>query len=129
MKKIFENFLFKCLMTLIVKVIGGLMFISATYICLNHSIESLSLVELTVFALAVYSLFFAGFYFIDKNYYKLNDNEIAKLSIAYALDYLQVKHGYKKQGHWTFNEENEMLVTIRNFIDKGEITKDEIEKV
>ena len=82
MKKIFENFLFKFLMTLIVKVIGG-------------------------------------FSCTGKNYCKLNDNEIAKLSIAYALDYLQVKHGCEKQGPWTFNEENEMLVTIRNYIDNN----------
>ena len=128
MKKIFENFLFKCLMTLIVRVIGGLMLISAVYISFNHSIESTSLFELTVFALTVFSLCFAGFSCIGKNYYKLNDNEIAKLSIGYALDYLQVKHGYEKQGPWTFNEENELFVTIRNFIDNAEITEDEIEK-
>ena len=128
MKKIFENFLFKGLMTLIVKVIGGLMFISAAYICFNHSIESASLFELTVFALTVFALCFVGFSCIGKNYYKLNDNEIAKLSVAYALDYLQVKHGCEKQGPWTFNEENEMLVTIRNYIDNVVITEDEIEK-
>ena len=128
MKKIFENFLFKCLMTLIVRVIGGLMLISAVYISFNHSIESTSLFELTVFALTVFSLCFAGFSCIGKNYYKLNDNEIAKLSIGYALDYLKVKHGYEKQGPWTFNEENELFVTIRNFIDNAEITEDEIEK-
>ena len=119
MKKIFENFLFKGLMTLIVKVIGVLMFISAAYIGLNHSIESISLFELTVFALTVFSLCFVGFYCIGKNYYKLNDNEIAKLSVAYALDYLLVKQGCEKQGPWTFNEENEMLVTIRNYIDNN----------
>ena len=129
MKKIFENFLFKCLMTLIVRVIGGLMLISAVYISFNHSIESTSLFELTVFALTVFSLCFAGFSCIGINYYKLNDNEIAKLSIGYALDYLQVKHGYEKQGPWTFNEENELFVTIRNFIDNAEITEDKIEKV
>lgn len=56
---------------------------------------------------------------LNKNYCKLNDNEIAKLSITYALDYLNVKHGYEKQGPWTFNEENEMLVTIRNYIDNN----------
>ena len=124
MKKIFENFLFKFLMTLIVKLIGGLMFISAAYIVFNHFIESTFLLALTVFALC-----FVGFSCIDKNYYKLNDNEIAKLSIAYALDYLQVKHGREKQGPWTFNEENEILVTIRNYIDNNvEITEDEIEK-
>ena len=115
-------------MTLIVKIIGGLMFISAAYIGFNHSIESMSLFELTVFALAVFSLCFVGFSCIGINYYKLNDNDIAKLSIAYALDYLRVKHGCEKQGPWTFNEENEMLVTIRNFIDNAEITEDEIEK-
>ena len=123
MKKIFENFWFKFLMTLIVKVIGGLMFLSAAYIGFNNSIESTFLFAFTVFALC-----FVGFSCIDKNYYKLNDNEIAKLSIAYALDYLQVKHGREKQGPWTFNEENEMLVTIRNYIDNVEITEDEIEK-
>ena len=121
MKKIFENFLFKFLMTLIVKVIGGLMFISAAYISFNHSIESTPLLVLTVITLC-----FAGFSFIGKNYYKLNDNEIAKISVAYALDYLQVRHGCEKQGPWTFNEENEMLVTIRNFIDNAEIKEDEI---
>ena len=110
-------------MTLIVNVISGLMFISAVYICLNHSIENPFLFGLTVF-----SLCFAGFYCIDKNYYKLNDNEIAILSIGYALDYLRVKHGYEKQGPWTFNEENELFVTIRNFIDNAEITEDEIKK-
>ena len=129
MKKIFENFLFKGLMTLIVNVIGVLMLISAAYISFNHSIESTSLFEFTVFALTVFSLCFAGFYCIDKNYYKLNDNEIAILSVAYALDYLQVKHGCEKQGPWTFNEKNKMLVTIRNFIDNVEITEDEIEKI
>ena len=129
MKKIFENFLFKGLMTLIVKVIGVLMFISAAYISFNHSIDYTSLFEFTVFALTVFSLCFAGFYCIGKNYDKLNDNDIAKLSVAYALDYLQVKYGHEKQGPWTFNEENEMLVTIRNFIDNVEITEDEIEKV
>ena len=123
MKKIFENFLFKVLMTLIVKVIGGLMFISAAYIGFNNYIESPFLFVLTVSALC-----FVGFSCIDKNYYKLNDNEIAKLSIAYALDYLQVKHGCEKQGPWAFNEENEMLVTIRNYIDNVVITEDEIEK-
>ena len=123
MKKIFEKFWFKFLMTLIVNVIGGLMFLSATYICLNNSIESPFLFALTVFALC-----FVGFSCIDKNYYKLNDNEIAKLSIAYALDYLQVKHGCEKQGPWTFNEKNEILVTIRNYIDNVVITEDEIEK-
>ena len=112
MKKIFENFWFKLLMTLIVKVIGGLMFLAATYICLNNSIESPLLFFLTVFALC-----FTGFSCIGKNYRKLNDNEIAKLSIAYAIDYLNVKYGFEKQGPWTFNEENEMLVTIRNYID------------
>ena len=116
-------------MTLIVNVIGVLMLISAAYISFNHSIVSLSLFELTVFLLTVFALCFVGFSFIDKNYYKLNDNEIAKLSIAYALDYLQVKHGCEKQGPWTFKEENEMLVTIRNFIDNAEITEDKIEKV
>ena len=120
MKKIFENFLFKFLMTVIVKVIGGLMFVSAAYIGFNNSIESPFLFALTVFALC-----FAGFSCIDKNYCKLNDNEIAKLSIAYALDYLNVKHGFEKQGPWTFNEENKMLVTIRNYIDNNI----EIEKV
>ena len=115
-------------MTLIVKVIGVLMFISAAYIGFNHSIEATSLFELTVFALAVFSLCFVGFSCIGINNYKLNDNDIAKLSIAYALDYLQVKHGREKQGPWTFNEKNEMLVTIRNFIDNAEITEDEIEK-
>ena len=123
MKKIFENFLFKFLMTLIVKLNGGLMFISAAYITFNHSIESTPLFVLTVF-----SLYFLGFTCMGINYYKLNDNEIAKLSVAYALDYLKVKHGCKKQGHWTFNEENKMLVTIRNFIDNAEITEDEIKK-
>ena len=123
MKKIFKNFLFKVLKTLIVKVIGGIMLISSVYISFNHSIESTCLFTLTVFALC-----FVGFYLIDKNYYKLNDNEIAKLSIGYALDYLKVKHGYEKQGPWTFNEENELLVTIRNFIDNAEIKEDEIEK-
>ena len=82
-----------------------------------------------MFALTLFALCFAGFSCIDKNDYKLNDNEIAKLSIAYALDYLQVKHGHEKQGPWTFNEENEMFVTIRNFIDNAEITEDKIEKV
>ena len=105
-KKIFENFLFKGLINLIVKVIGWLMLISAVYISFNYSIEVTSLFELTVFLLTVFALCFAGFYFISKNYYKLNDNEIAKLSIGYALDYLQVKHGYEKQGLWTFNEKN-----------------------
>ena len=123
MKKIFENFLFKVLMTVIVKVIGGLMFVSAAYIGFNNYIESPFLFALTVFALC-----YAGFSCIDKNYYKLNDNEIAKLSIAYALDYLQVKHGCEKQGPWTFNEKNEILVTIRNYIDNVVITEDEIEK-
>ena len=128
MKKIFENFLFKGLMTLIVNVIGVLMLISAAYISFNHSIVSLSLFELTVFLLTVFALCFVGFSFIDKNYYKLNDNEIAKLSIAYALDYLQVKHGREKQGPWTFNEKNELLVTIRNYIDNAVIviTEDKI---
>ena len=128
MKKIFENFLFKGLMTLIVNVIGVLMLISAAYISFNHSIDYTSLFELTVFLLTVFALCFVGFSFIDKNYYKLNDNEIAKLSIGYALDYLQVKHGREKQGPWTFNEENELFVTIRNFIDNAEIKEDEIEK-
>ena len=123
MKKIFENFLFKGLMNLIVKVIGGLMFISAAYISFNHSIENTYLFVLTVF-----SLCFVGFSCIYKNYYKVNDNEIATFSVAYALDYLQVKYGHEKQGPWTFNEENEMLVTIRNFIDNAEITEDKIEK-
>ena len=123
MKKIFENFWFKFLMTVIVNVIGVLMFLSATYICLNNSIESPFLFALTVFA-----LYFVGFHCVRKNYVKLNDNEIAKLSIAYALDYLNVKQGYEKQGPWTFNEENEMLVTIRDYIDNVEITEDEIEK-
>lgn len=112
MKKIFENFCFKFLMTLIVNVIGGLMFLSAAFICLNNSIESTFLLALTVFALC-----FIGFYCINKNYYKLNDNEIAKLSIVYALDYSLVKLGAEKKGPWTFNEENEMFVTIRYYID------------
>ena len=129
MKKIFEIVLFKGLIKLIVKIIGVLMLISAVYISFNHSIESTSLFELTVFLLTVFALCFVGFYFIGKKHDKLNDNEIAKISVAYALDYLQVKHGCEKQGPWTFNEENEMLVTIRNYIDNIEITKDEIEKV
>ena len=124
MKKIFEKFWFKFLMTVIVKLIGWLMFVSAIYICLNNSIENPLLLALTVFVLC-----FVGDNFTSKNYVKLNDNEIAKLSIAYALDYLQVKHGREKQGPWTFNEENEMLVTIRNYIDNVEIKEDEIEKV
>lgn len=123
MEKIFEKFWFKFLMTLIVNVIGCLMFLSATYICLNNSIESPFLCELTLFV-----LYFVGFQCVRKNYYNLNDNEIAKLSIAYALDYLQVKHGFEKQGPWTFKEENEMLVTIRDYIDNSVITEDEIEK-
>ena len=114
MKKIFENFLFKFLMTVIVNVIGVLMFLSAAYICLNNSIESQFLFALTVFVLC-----FVGFHCVRKNYCNLNDNEIAKLSIGYALDYLNVKHGCEKQGPWTFNEENEMLVTIRNYIDNN----------
>lgn len=114
MKKIFEKFWFKFLMTVIVNVIGGLMFLSATYISINHSIESPFLFKLKVFA-----LWLVGFYCVRKNYCKLNDNEIAKLSVAYALDYLNVKNGYEKQGPWTFNEENEMLVTIRNCIDNN----------
>ena len=116
MKKIFEKFWFKVLMTVIAKVIGGLMFVSAAYIGFNNYIESPFLFALTMFVLCL-----CGFSCIDKNYYKLNDNEIATLSIAYALDYLNVKHGYEKQGPWTFNEENEMLVTIRNYIDNIEI--------
>ena len=123
MKKIFENFWFKYLMTVIVNVIGYLMFLSAIYICLNNSIENPLLLALTVFALC-----FVGDNFTSKNYVKLNDNEIAKLSVAYALDYLQVKYGCEKQGPWTFNEENEMLATIRNYIDNAEIKEDEIEK-
>ena len=123
MKKIFEKFWFKFLMTLIVNVIGGLMFLSAAYIWLNNSIESQLLFALTFFALT-----FVGFHCVRKNYCNLNDNEIAKLSIGYALDYLQVKHGCEKQGPWTFNEENEILVTIRDFIDNAAITEDEIEK-
>ena len=114
MKKIFENFWFKFLMTLIVNLIGVLMFLLASCICLTNSIENPLLFALTVFALC-----FVGFHCVRKNYCKLNDNEIAKLSIAYALDYLQVKHGREKQGPWTFNEENEMLVTIRNYIDNN----------
>ena len=114
MKKIFEKFWFKVLMTLIVKVIGGLMFVSAAYIGFNNYIESPLLLGLIVFGLC-----YVGFNCVDKNYHKLNDNEIAKLSIAYALDYLNVKHGREKQGPWTFNEENEMLVTIRNYIDNN----------
>ena len=123
MEKIFEKFWFKFLMTLIVNVIGALMFMSSTYICLNNSIESPFLFALTVFVLC-----FVGFHCVSKNYCKLNYNEIAKLSIGYALDYLQVKHGCEKQGPWTFKEENEMLVTIRDYIDNVEITEDEIEK-
>ena len=114
MEKIFEKFWFKFLMTLIVNAIGCLMFLSASYICLNNSIESPFLCALTLFV-----LYFVGFHCVCKNYYNLNDNEIAKLSIAYALDYLQVKHGCEKQGPWTFNEENEMLVNIRNYIDNN----------
>lgn len=118
MKKIFENDWFKVLMTFIVNLIGGLMFLSASYICVNHSIESPLLFFLTVFA-----LYFAGYFCIRENYlkinYKLNYNEIAKLSIAYALDYFNVKRGCEKQGPWTFDEENEMLVTIRNYIDNN----------
>ena len=121
MKKIFEKILFKFLMTVIVNVIGALMFLSAAYICLNNSIESPFLFALTVFALC-----FIGFHCVRKNYCNLNDNKIAKISIAYALDYLQVKHGCEKQGPWTFNEENEMLVTIRNYIDNVVIMEDEI---
>ena len=120
MKKIFEIFWFKFLMTVIVNVIGALMFMSAACICLNNSIESPFLFALTEFALC-----YAGLYCTGKKYYKLNDNEIAKLSVAYALDYLQVKHGCEKQGPWTFNEENELFVTIRNYIDNNI----EIEKV
>ena len=101
-------------MTVIVKLIGWLMFVSAIYICLNNSIENPLLLALTVFVLC-----FVGDNFTNKNYVKLNDNEIAKLSVAYALDYLQVKHGCEKQGPWTFNEENEMLATIRNYIDNN----------
>ena len=114
MKKIFENFWFKVLMTLIVNVIGCLMFLSATYICLNNSIESPLLLGLIMFVLCC-----VGFRCVRKNYCNLNDNEIAKLSIAYALDYFNVKQGCEKQGPWTFNEENEMLVTIRNYIDNN----------
>lgn len=114
MKKIFENFWFKVLMTLIVNLIGGLMLLSATYICLNHYIESPLLLLFTEVALC-----YVGYSCIGKNYLKLDDNEIAKLSIAYAFDYLNVKRGLKKQGPWTFKEENEMLVTIRNYIDNN----------
>ena len=114
MKKIFEKFWFKFLMTLIVNVIGVLMFLSAACIYLNNSIENPLLLGLIVFVLC-----FVGIYCVRKDYNKLNDNEIAKLSIAYALDYFQVKHGCEKQGPWTFNEENEMLVTIRNYIDNN----------
>lgn len=125
MKKIFEKFWFRALMTLIVNVNGGLMFLSAIYISLNHSIESPSLFFLTVFA-----LYFGGYFCLCKNYLKLNDNAIAKLSIAYAFDYLNVKHGGEKKGPWTFNEENEMFVTIRNCIDNNiEIKEHEIKKV
>lgn len=117
MKKIFEKFWFKFLMTVIVNVIGCLMFLLAAYICLNNSIECPFLLGLILFV-----LYFVGYSCINKNYCKLNDNEIAILSISYALDYLNVKHGYEKQGPWTFNEENELLVTIRNYIDDiGEI--------
>ena len=114
MKKIFENFWFKLLMTLIVNVIGGLMFVSAAYIGFNNYIENPLLLGLILFVLC-----FVGYSCIGKNYHKLNDNEIAKLSIAYALDYLNFKQGCEKQGPWTFNEEYEMLVTIRNYIDNN----------
>ena len=114
MKKIFEIFWFKVLMTLIVNLIGALMFLSAAYICLNNSIESPFLLGFTVFVLC-----FIGLHCVRKKYNKLNDNEIAKLSITYALDYLNFKQGCEKQGPWTFNEEYEMLVTIRNYIDNN----------
>lgn len=120
MKKIFENVWFKFLMTVIVNVIGWLMFLSAAYICLNHYIENPLLLFFTEYALC-----YVGYSCIRKNYLKLNDNEIVKLSIAYAFDYLNVKRGLKKQGPWTFNEKNEMFVTIRNYIDNNI----EIEKV
>ena len=123
MKKIFESYWFKVLMTLIVNLIGAIMFISAVYIAISPSIESSFLSSLTIFV-----LIFVGYSCMGKNYYKLNDNEIAILSIAYALDYLNVKHGSEKQGSWTFEEENEMFVTIRNFIDTG-INVEEVEKV
>lgn len=123
MKKIFENYWFKFLMTVIVNVIGGLMFLSAAYICLNNSIENPLLLGLILFV-----LYFVGYSCINKNYCKLNDNEIAVLSISYALDYMNVKCGHEKQGPWTFNEVNEMLVTIRNYIDDvAEIKVDETE--
>lgn len=114
MKKIFENFWFKYLMTLIVNLIGVIMFLLAACICLNNFIESPFLLGLILFVLC-----FVGFHCVRKDYYKLNNNEIAKLSISYALDYLNVKQGCEKQGPWTFNEENEMLVTIRNYIDNN----------
>ena len=114
MKKIFENFWFRFLMTVIVNLIGWLMFLLAAYICLNNSIENPLLLGLISFVLC-----FVGYSCIGKNYNKLNDNEIAKLSISYALDYLNVKNGQEKQGPWTFNEEYEMLVTIRNYIDNN----------
>ena len=114
MKKIFENFWFKYLMTVIVNLIGVLMFLLTACICLTNSIENPFL-----FALTVAPLCFVGFHCVRKNYCNLNYNEIAKLSIAYALDYLNVKNGYEKQGPWAFNEENEMLVNIRNYIDNN----------
>ena len=114
MKKIFEKFWFKVLLTVIANLIGVLMFLLASCIFLTNSIENPFLFALTVFALC-----FVGFHCLRKNYCNLNDNEIAKLSISYALDYLNVKNGQEKQGPWAFNEENEMLVTIRNYIDNN----------
>ena len=124
MKKIFKNFWFEVLMSVIVNVIGGLMFVSATYIGLNHSIESPFLLTLTMIVLCM-----VGYSCIGKNYFKLNYSEIAQLSIAYALYYLNVKHGAEKQGPWNFDEENEMMVTIRNYIDQVHSNNDEVEKV
>ena len=114
MKKIFEKFWFKFLITLIVNVIGALMFMSAACICLNNSIESPFLLGLIAFTLC-----FVGFHCVRKKYCKFNDKKIAILSIVYALDYLNVKHGGEKKGPWTFNELDEMLVTIRNYIDNN----------
>lgn len=123
MKKIFENFWFKVLLTTIVNLIGWLMFLSAAYIAINPSIERSFLSSLLLLV-----LIFGGYFCISQNYSKLNDSQLALLSIGYAFDYLNVKHGYEKQGTWTFDEEDKMFVNIRNFIDTG-IDVKEFEKV
>ena len=95
----------------LINIIGMFMIAFGLSFAYHHTISNEFLLTIVSFVLVYF-----GVPLLRRDIFKLSKKDTIDLYVAYALDYMNFKHGHKI-GPWDFNEDIEELKAIRDFID------------